>query len=139
MRSVLQLSKRKAQLEALKAASAAKIQTELVAGLRERFTADLGASGWELKPDAKDDQSLVFSYSSRKPVIRIKRRCPAVSGCCLTAPGLTNWNGITARCGKCFSRSHQPGRGWSSGFAGWKRKSTERQAGEARRKTSRWS
>ena len=57
-------SKRKAQLEALKAASAAKIQNALVAGLRERFTTDLGASGWEVKPDAKDDQSLIFSYPS---------------------------------------------------------------------------
>jgi hypothetical protein len=57
-------TKRKAQLEALKAASAAKIQTELVAGLRDRYLADLGASGWEVKPDAQDDQSLIFSYPS---------------------------------------------------------------------------
>ena len=57
-------TKRKLQLEALKAASAAKIQNELVAGLRERCLADLGRSGWEVKADVKDDQSLIFSYPS---------------------------------------------------------------------------
>ena len=40
-------TKRNAQLEALKAACTAKIQTELVAGLRKRFRADLGAIGWD--------------------------------------------------------------------------------------------
>ena len=57
-------TKRKAQLEALKEASAAKIQTELLGSLRERFRADLGASGWEVMADALDDQSLIFSYPS---------------------------------------------------------------------------
>jgi hypothetical protein len=57
-------AKRKTPLEALEAGSAARIQKELAAGLRERFGADMGATGCEVRPDAKDGQSLIFSYPS---------------------------------------------------------------------------
>lgn len=57
-------SKRKAQLEVLKAASAEKIQSTLLAGLRGRLTTELGPAGWEIRTDPKDDQSILFSYPS---------------------------------------------------------------------------
>jgi hypothetical protein len=58
------VSQRKKRLDALVAACEAKVRDELRPALAARMSAALSDTGWSLKTDPADPQSLIFSYPS---------------------------------------------------------------------------